>query len=89
MKGIRICPQSTAFFEEVFKHSSLPDGTEEISLVGGDQQPPISCTSELALLSQGYVTITPLSFDLTERPLLARLKKWSWARRFKDFLNKR
>jgi len=44
--------------------------------------------SELVLLSQGYVTTAPLTFDLTERTLLARLKKWSWASRFKDFVKR-
>ena len=85
IKGIRISPQSTEFFKDAFRRSSLPDGRDVFSLIGNDKAALSSGASELALLSEGYVTITPLTFDLTERPLLVRLKKWSWARKFRDF----
>ncbi|KPJ62150.1 MAG: hypothetical protein AMS15_04960 [Planctomycetes bacterium DG_23] len=78
IKGVRVSPQSTEFFKETFSCSTLPDGREEITLVGEDKAVPLSDSCELVLLSQGYVTITPLTFDLTRRSFLERLKKWSW-----------
>lgn len=34
--------------------------------------------SDIEALLDGYVTITPLHFDLTERPVLDRLKDAAW-----------
>lgn len=88
IKGIRVCPQSTEFFQEAFRHTSLPDGREEISLIGQNDGPLTSGASESALLSRGFVTVTPVTFDLTQKSLLARLKKWSWARRFQELVKR-
>jgi 5'-nucleotidase len=85
IKGIRISPQSTEFFQETLRHSSFPDGTEAITLASEDEALPFPHSRELVLLSQGYVTITPVTFDLTHRRLLVRLKKWPWTSRFQDF----
>jgi hypothetical protein len=32
----------------------------------------------VSLLGEGYITVTPLQFDLTHKPLLEQMKAWQW-----------
>jgi len=34
--------------------------------------------TDLIALQEGYMTLTPLDFDLTKRPVMDQMKQWSW-----------
>ena len=34
--------------------------------------------TDITSLAEGYVTLTPLDFDLTKRNTLAEMQRWSW-----------
>ncbi len=35
-------------------------------------------TSDVASLAEGYITVTPLHFDMTRHDQLAALRDWDW-----------
>jgi len=35
--------------------------------------------TDIGALQEGFVSVTPLQLDLTDRPVLERLKSWNWA----------
>ena len=45
--------------------------------VGTPEMTPDPDSDEFAL-AEGYITVTPLQFDLTDRRKLAEMQKWSW-----------
>ena len=73
-KGLRLCPQTEAVYEDGYDRRIDPRGGTYYWLTG--QIPPerLKPESDRALLSQGYITLTPLRFDFTDWDLLERLQ---------------
>jgi len=77
-KGIRVVPQNVAPYVETFDRRIDPRGR-----VYFWNRPDYSCPdphpdSDVFALSEGYVTITPLQFNLTHSAMLAQMKDWPW-----------
>jgi 5'-nucleotidase len=77
-KGLKVLPQNVAVYQESFVRNVDPRGRTYYWL-GADYgcADPHPDTDETAL-AEGYVTLTPLQFDLTHHALLQRMQQSSW-----------
>ncbi len=78
VKGVRTVPQNVAAYQETFDRRVDPRG--RVYFWSG---PDFCCPdphpdSDVSALSEGYITVTPLQFDLTQAALLAHMKEWQW-----------
>jgi 5'-nucleotidase len=78
-KGLRVLPQNVAVYQESFVRNVDPRGRTYYWL-GADYgcPDPTPDTDEKAL-ADGYVTLTPLQFDLTHHALLKRMQAREWS----------
>ncbi len=78
LKGIRICRQANAKWQEVFDERRDPNGRRYFWLAGDfvNFDTHAEDTDEYAL-SQNYVSVVPCQYDLTAYPLMDELKNWN------------
>lgn len=77
-RGIRLARQSTAAMNESIERRSDPYGREYYWLTGDFKNIGDESDTDRHSISQGYVCVTPLQFDLTEDTLLNTMKSWDW-----------
>jgi 5'-nucleotidase len=77
-KGIRIARQGDARVLERFLPVESPEGRAGYQLTGDIDAVEDAEDSDLRALQQGYVTVTPLQFDLTHFEQLQQMQDWSW-----------
>jgi 5'-nucleotidase len=77
-KGLKVLPQNVSVYQESFVRNVDPRGRTYYWL-GADYgcAEPQPDTDEKAL-ADGYVTLTPLQFDLTHHALLAKMQTREW-----------
>lgn len=78
-KGIRVVPQNVAPYLETFDRRIDPRGR-----VYFWNKPDYSCSdphpdSDVYALSEGFITVTPLQFNLTHAAMLERMQPWKWS----------
>lgn len=78
VRGIRVLPQNVAPYVETFDRRTDPRGR-----VYFWSSPEFSCPephpdTDVTALAEGYVTVTPLQFDLTDAARLAEMSAWQW-----------
>jgi 5'-nucleotidase len=78
VKGVVVKPQGIASYTEAFDRRTDPRG--RVYFWSG---PDFSCPdphpdTDVTALSDGYVTVTPLQFDLTNTQALQRMRAWAW-----------
>lgn len=78
VKGIRVVPQNIAPFKEFFDRRVDPRGRVYFWNSPGFSCPEPQADSDVILLSEGYITVTPLQYNLTHAALLEQLKTWTW-----------
>ncbi len=76
IKGVRVVPQNIAPYLETFDRRTDPRGR-----VYFWSQPEFSCPephpdTDVTCLEEGYITVTPLQFNLTHAALLQKMKDW-------------
>ncbi|MFA6133410.1 MAG: 5'/3'-nucleotidase SurE [Phycisphaerae bacterium] len=77
-RGVKVVHQSTAGLEDFYHRTDGDDGTtsyrlgENYSFIAIDEQ------SDAVCLAEGYITITPLKVDMTDRAGLAALAQETW-----------
>ncbi len=75
VKGTRLAPQGESYWDDVYEERLDPMGrpyywlSGQNILLGPDQ-------SDEQLLSEGYVTITPIHYRLTDEPAMQALSAW-------------
>ena len=76
--GIRVVPQGLARYQEGFERRIDPRGRtyfwSKVEYVPGTDEED----TDLTALSNRFVTVTPLKFDLTDRSRLDPLRDWKW-----------
>lgn len=75
--ALRIVPMGVARYGEGFEKRKDPRGRSYFWATNEPPPPPGTHETDLTALSQGFVTLTPLDFDLTHRPLLAEMEGWN------------
>jgi 5'-nucleotidase len=77
IKGVRICKQAYAKYEEDFIERSDPNGKKYFWLTGEFVNFDKGRDSDVWALEHNYVSVVPVQFDLTNYVLKAKLEK-SW-----------
>jgi 5'-nucleotidase len=79
IKGIKICKQSYAKYEEEYVERKDPYGKKYFWLTGIFKNFDKSKDTDVWALAHNYVSVVPVQFDLTNHVLKASLsKKWKW-----------
>lgn len=74
VKGIRLCPQGRRKLDDNLDRRIDPAGRPYI-WIGGQRTEPFNDTpeSDFSQIALGYITVTPLSLDMTDYQMLAAL----------------
>jgi 5'-nucleotidase len=78
IKGIRTVPQNVVPYEERFDRRVDPRGRVYFWTSSRLHCPDPHPDSDVTALAEGYITVTPLQFNLTHRGLLERMAYWKW-----------
>ncbi len=74
-KGIKVCPQTQAVYEDWYEKRQDPRGKTYYWLCGYIPPEKVQEGTDRDLLSRGYVTLTPLAFNFTASNLLRSLEE--------------
>lgn len=78
-KGVRVVPMGVGRYGESFERRKDPRGRTYYWM---SYTPPYHLAGEatdVTSLAEGYITVTPLHFDLTRHDLLGELGRWDWS----------
>ena len=73
---VRILPMAVAPWGESFERRRDPRGRSYYWATGMQPDLPNDAKTDLSALRQGYITLTPLEFDMTEQRELEKMKAW-------------
>jgi 5'/3'-nucleotidase len=78
IRGIRVVPQNVAPYTETYDRRIDPRG--RVYFWSG---PDFACPdphpdTDVAAMADGYITVTPLQFNLTHAAMLERMRAWKW-----------
>lgn len=74
-RGIRLCRQANAHWEEQFDHRKDPRGRDYYWMVGAFVNQDSGGGTDVDALEAGYASVVPLKFDLTDKTMRERLSK--------------
>jgi 5'-nucleotidase len=78
IRGVKVLPQNVSPYTEKFDRRVNPRGRTYFWT-----NPEFSCPephpdTDVAALTEQYITVTPLKFDLTDHARLGAMKDWKW-----------
>jgi 5'-nucleotidase len=73
---VRVVPMGVARYGERFEKRIDPRGRNYFWATSDPPPPPAGHETDLTALARGHITLTPLDFDLTKRPILAEMERW-------------
>ena len=74
IRGIRVCPQTNIVYNDYYNSRKDPRGRPYYWLGGEIPMDRVDPGSDRALLSRGYITLTPLRFELTNFDVVSELQ---------------
>lgn len=77
IKGIKVCRQAKAKWEENFAEREDPHGRPYYWMVGIFKDYDGAVDTDLTALNEGYISVVPTLFDLTAHQFMAELKSWN------------
>ncbi len=77
-KGVKVAAQGLLPYLEKYDRRSDPRGRVYFWNTPDFYRPPHAADTDMSGLAEGYITVTPLKFDLTHAPLLERMRDWEW-----------
>jgi len=78
MKGIKVCRQARAKWEEEFDERKDPNGRTYYWLTGKFVNYDKGEDTDEWALKQNFVSVVPVHFDLTAHESIAPLNQWNW-----------
>lgn len=78
IKGIKITRQFAHDFKERFDKRVDPGGREYYWLIGTDKSIHHEEGTDVGAINEGYISITPLLYDLTDYKMQKRIEAWDW-----------
>ena len=78
IKGIKVCKQGRAFWDDTFDHRSDPFGKDYFWLTGSFGSKDNDKEADIHYLENNYVTVVPTQFDMTCYQSLNELTKWNF-----------
>lgn len=76
IKGIKVCRQGRAFWDDTFDHRKDPLGKDYYWLTGSFSSKEQALDTDINYLENNYVTIVPTQFDMTCHDSVDKLKNW-------------
>jgi len=77
-KGVKVARQSVLPFEDKFICRKDPGGRNYYWLAGEFGDSSLEVGTDLRAQRDGYITVVPLKFDLTDEQRLAAMQNWEW-----------
>ncbi len=77
-KGIKVVPQSTRGFDENYVTQRSKDGQTSYQLTGGSHRDKEAAFVDTITLTEGFITVTALHFDMTDHAGNDRLGEVKW-----------
>lgn len=74
-KGLKVCRQTSATYRDWYDERNDPRGNPYYWLCGVIPPENVDPDSDRGLLSRGYITVTPLTFDLTHAVYMETLSR--------------
>jgi 5'-nucleotidase len=78
IKGMKVCRQANAHWEEEFDKRRSPQGRDYYWLTGTFVNKDEGKDTDEQALADGYVSIVPVQFDLTAHHFLKELNNWKF-----------
>ena len=78
VKGVRVMPQNVSVYKEKFDRRTNPRGRTYFWTSPEFHCPEPHPDTDVTALAEGFITVTPLQFNLTNRPMLSEMGHWSW-----------
>jgi 5'/3'-nucleotidase len=78
IKGVKVVPQNTSAFVEKIHRRVDPRGRTYFWTSSELHCPEPHPDSDVTEMAEGYITITPLQFDLTNALMLEKMKGWTF-----------
>jgi 5'-nucleotidase len=75
-KGIRVVPMGVSRYGEQFIKRTDPRGRAYYWATNDPPPQPEGHDTDLTALTQGFITLTPLSYNMTRQPVLAEMERW-------------
>ncbi len=76
LKGIRVCRQARAFWQDGFEERTSPFGKKYYWLTGNFKDYDGGEDTDLWALENGYVSVVPTQFDMTAHHEIAEINSW-------------
>lgn len=76
LKGVRVTSQSRTCFNDWFEKRKDPHGGDYYWMTGDYKPKDPVPASDLNALRAGYVSVTPIQFDLTDYKFIPELENW-------------
>jgi len=78
VRGVRVVPQNIAKYLETFVRRVDPRGRVYFWSTPSMTCPEPHPDTDVIAMAEGYITVTPLQFNLTDAVMLATMKAWKW-----------
>jgi 5'-nucleotidase len=78
IKGIKMTRQFARDFKETFSRRMDPSGKAYYWLIGTDKSIHREEGTDVSALNDGYISVTPLRYDLTDYRLHEQMEGWDW-----------
>jgi 5'-nucleotidase len=78
IRGVRTVPQNVSPYVEKYDRRIDPRGRVYFWSAAGLHCPDPNPDTDVTALAEGYITVTPLQFNLTQRALLEQARTWKW-----------
>ncbi|GAN35201.1 MAG: 5'/3'-nucleotidase SurE [Candidatus Brocadia sp. AMX2] len=78
IKGIKVTRQFAHDFKENFEKRIDPGGKDYYWLIGTDKTRHREEDTDIHAVNEGYISITPLRYDLTDYAMQKRVVEWDW-----------
>lgn len=75
---LKIVPMGIQQYGEKYEKRTDPRGRNYYWAAGGPPQGVADENTDLMALSKGFITLTPLHYDMTKKEMLAPMEKWDW-----------
>lgn len=81
-RGVRCCPHVPLGWDEHYQKTTDEHGRSIYWLDGRAPDHEAHPDSDMAAVRDGYVAVTPLQADLTDRVTLGEVRRWPWPQSF-------
>ncbi len=78
VEGVRVMPQNVSVYREKFVRRTNPRGRTYFWTSPEFHCPEPHPDTDVTALAEGFITVTPLQFNLTDRARLAEMGTWDW-----------